>query len=81
MDENYATLNTETPVAFEVLFSELGTGLDMSSVEAIHLHVCSENRDMDYGIDKIQAVPEPAVMSLIGLSGAFALLIRRIFCR
>jgi hypothetical protein len=77
MGDNYATLNTETPSAFEVLFSKLGTGLDLSRVQAIHLHVCSENRDMDYALDKFEAVPEPAVISLIGLSGFFSFLIRR----
>jgi hypothetical protein len=79
INDNYATLNQETPVAFEVLFSELGSGLDMSSVEAIHLHICSENRDMDYAIDQFEAVPEPSGVLMVSAVLLTGLWIRRRF--
>lgn len=79
MDQHYETLNAGTACAFEVLFSALGSGIDMTQVEAIHLHVCSENRDMEYGLDQIVAIPEPAAAGLILLAGGGLFLLERRF--
>lgn len=89
MDAHYDELNAGTPAAFDVLFSSLvakngGPAINMtlmSQVEAIHVHVCSENRNMDYGIDQIAAIPEPAAVTFIVWAGIAMLVGRRFIHR
>jgi len=82
MEANYDDLNATTPVAasFEVSFSEFGD-IDMSQAQGFFLHVCSENMDMEYAIDKIAAVPEPASVLMIGFGAGLIFLVRRFYNR
>jgi hypothetical protein len=81
VDDNYAELSADTPtaVSFEVLFSDFGDDVDMSEVEGFYLHVCSENLNMEYAIDEIAAVPEPAAAALLLVVGGGLLFVRRLF--
>ncbi|WP_168433524.1 hypothetical protein [Pontiella sulfatireligans] len=81
MDENYNALAAGRAAAFEIDFSALGASIDMTKVEAFSLHICSENKNMDYSIDKIEAVPEPAVLTLVALFGIGLLSAKRLFNR
>lgn len=80
MSENYTTLNGGTSVTFYVPFSALSGTPDMSKVEGFALHICSENRNLEYTLDSISAaVPEPASILMIGFGGVLILFFRRRF--
>ncbi|MDD4735245.1 MAG: hypothetical protein PHP44_03970 [Kiritimatiellae bacterium] len=83
-DENYAALSGGTPATFSMPFSSLGGGLDMTQVDAVCLHVCSENYDLEYSLDSFytdgsgsDAVPEPGVAATFLTGGAMLCLLRR----
>ncbi len=87
MVSNKAALAAGSPVAFEIFFTDLGDGVDLSQVEGFSLHICSENRDMEYAIDRIAAIPdpagipEPAVATLVLLFGIGTLSVKRLLKR
>ena len=82
MDDNYADLSDKDTVSsatFLVPFSGLtGTGtLDMSKVQALSLHICSANYDLDYTLDSITTtIPEPATALLLAIGGGLTWLLR-----
>ena len=83
-DANYAALSNGTPATLSLPFSSLGVGLDMTDVDAVCLHVCSENYNFEYAIDTFftdgsgsDSVPEPGMASFFLLGGALLALLRR----
>ncbi|OXU15110.1 PEP-CTERM sorting domain-containing protein [Sedimentisphaera salicampi] len=70
MDTNYNLISESNPMAFEVEFAKLGNGtstdIDMAKVEAVGLHICSENYDLEYTLNSFSTVPEPATLALLG---------------
>lgn len=74
MEANYDDLSSDIPATFYVDFSQLSGTPDMSAVDAIALHICSNKYDWEYSLDSIYTtVPEPmTVMLLLGGGAVFA---------
>lgn len=74
MESNYTTLNAGTPVAFDVLFTELDDSINMSQVEGVAFHICSNNSNLEYSLDSISTVPEPATFCLLAVGSVFVMI-------
>lgn len=73
MATNYSDLNAGTARTFTVDFQEFGSA-SLDDVEAVQLHICTEETDFDYTLTSFKATPEPglaalAVLALAGVLG------------
>ena len=82
-DDHYVALASDEPATYSMPFSSLA-GADMSQVDAVCLHICSENYDLEYSIDSFYTdvsssvtVPEPGVAATFLAGGALLWLLRR----
>jgi len=76
MSSVYDDLNDGIPASFTIPFSKF-SGVDLTAVEGINLHICSEEKGSDYTLDAIVATPEPASASLALLAAGVGALVAR----
>lgn len=72
MAANYSSLSNDIAATMDVPFATFADSPDLTKVEAIHIHICSENYDAEYKLAGITArdggttvVPEANMLSLV----------------